>query len=75
MLRDREERKRLLSFIRYGPFMLTGTTQLIPALRSEPMFLQQTLRNSSAHRISAIRVMGACPNWAWWTRWTPSLTC
>ena len=35
--------RRLLPFIRYGTFMWTGTTQLIPALRSEPMFLQQTL--------------------------------
>ena len=43
MLRRRKEPNRPPAFIRYGTFMLTGTTQLIPALRSEPMFLQQTL--------------------------------
>ena len=33
--------------------MLTGTTQLIPALRSEPMFLQQTLPCSVCSRMIA----------------------
>ena len=33
-------------FTRYGTFMLTGTSQLIPALRPEPVFRQEALRHS-----------------------------
>ena len=74
MLRHRERRKRLPPFTRYGTFMLTGTTQIIPPLGYARMFLQQTLPCSLASIRKGSETPPACPNWAYWTRWTPLVT-